>query len=205
MLDSSVLVLNRLWQAVNLCSARRAFCLLYVDHVHVVLESYGSFDTLDFERWRELSARADGDDVVHSVNYKLLIPHVVVLRYYDRLPRIEVKYSRANVFRRDRDTCQYCGRKLPKKDLNLDHVVPRHLGGETTWENVVCSCIECNLEKAHRTLGQAGFQLIHQPKKPFWRPFWSEGFSEKRHRSWSHFLGLNGGEVRIGDGVSSSR
>lgn len=205
MLDSSVLVLNRLWQAVNLCPAKRAFCLLYMDHAHVVMEIEGTFDTFDFRKWRKLSEHADGDEVIHTVDFKLLIPHVVVLRYYDRLPRIEVKFSRENVFRRDRDTCQYCGRRLPKKDLNIDHVFPRHLGGETTWENIVCSCIECNLGKAHRILGQAKMRLIRQPKKPFWQPFWSGGFDVSRHKSWSHFLGLNGDEVQIGDGAGSRR
>ena len=82
------------------------------------------------------------------------------------MPKKEVKFTRHNIFERDKNTCQYCGRVFDRKDLNLDHVIPRDRGGPTTWENIVCSCIECNTQKANRTPQEAGMHLIRKPKRP---------------------------------------
>ncbi len=90
---------------------------------------------------------------------------------FDRLPKKEVKFTRHNIFERDRNTCQYCGQVFERKDLNLDHVIPRDRGGPTTWENIVCSCIHCNTQKANRTPQEAALHLVRKPKRPKWRPF----------------------------------
>ena len=87
------------------------------------------------------------------------------------MPKKEVKFTRHNIFERDHNTCQYCGKVFDRKDLNLDHVIPRDRGGPTTWENIVCSCIKCNTQKANRTPQEAGMHLIRKPKRPKWRPF----------------------------------
>jgi 5-methylcytosine-specific restriction endonuclease McrA len=78
----------------------------------------------------------------------------------------DVKFSRANVYARDGYKCQYCGHKKPPSQLNYDHVYPRSKGGLTTWENIVTSCIPCNLRKGHKTLKQAGMVLKRQPTRP---------------------------------------
>ncbi len=75
------------------------------------------------------------------------MPRIILLLMYDRLPKKEVKFTRHNIFERDKNTCQYCGDVFDRKDLNLDHVIPRDRGGPTTWENIVCSCIECNTQQ----------------------------------------------------------
>ena len=97
-----------------------------------------------------------------------------------------MRFSRHNIYMRDDNTCQYCGRRLPRAELNLDHVVPRSHGGGTSWENVVCSCIPCNLRKANRTPEQAGMELRKRPVRPKWNP----GFrpTGKGHSSWLPFL-----------------
>src|SRR5436190_1359008 len=121
MLNQHVLVLNRLWQAVNVCTARRALTLLFQGHAHAV--------------------------------------------------------------------------------LNLDHVIPRDRGGPTTWENIVCSCIECNTQKANRTPQEAGIHLIRKPKRPKWRPFVQITFSLHQHDSWKHFIDLAYWNVELGEDV----
>ena len=142
LLNSQVLVLNRLWQAVNVCSARRAFTLLYQGHAQVVSsDPANNFLTHDFDSWRDVSATAPDHEVVTTISWKIRVPRVIVLLLFDRLPKKEVKFTRHNVFERDKNTCQYCGNVFERTDLNLDHVLPRDRGGLTTWENVVCSCI----------------------------------------------------------------
>ena len=84
------------------------------------------------------------------MRYEFLVPEIIVLSMYDRLPKNEVKFTRHNVFVRDRLTCQYCGQSFEPRELNLDHVVPRDKGGNTIWENVVTSCIRCNSRKANK-------------------------------------------------------
>src|SRR6478752_4355425 len=183
-LNSQVLVLNRLWQAVNICSARRAFSLVYAGHAQIVSsDDANNFLTHDFESWRDLSANAPDHEVVTTISFKIRIPRVIVLLVFDRLPKKEVKFTRHNVFERDQNTCQYCGRVFERKDLNLDHVLPRDRGGPTTWENIVCSCIPCNTKKANRTPFEAGMHLVRKPKRPKWRPFVQVNIGQTHHES----------------------
>ena len=150
-LNENVLVLNRLWQAINVCTVERAFMLLYMGHAEVVTEDSGNFQTFDFHEWREFSQGHHGEDVVHTVSFKIRIPRVILLLFFDRLPHKEVKFTRHNIFERDHNMCQYCGKHFDRRELNLDHIVPRDHGGTTTWENIVCACIPCNTRKANRT------------------------------------------------------
>ena len=96
---------------------------------------------------------------------------------------------------------QYCGRVFDRKDLNLDHVTPRDRGGPTTWENIVCSCVECNTRKANRTPSEAGMHLIRKPKRPKWRPFVQVDLGFPHHDSWKHFLDLAYWNVELGEDI----
>jgi len=188
-LNSKVLVLNRLWQVIDVCSVRRAICLLYLRHAQVVLKEGGSFYTFGFEEWRDFSQNsADNGDVIRTITYKIKVPRVILLMIYDKLPPREVKFTRRNIYRRDKNTCQYCGKTFRPEELNIDHVVPLSRGGKDTWENVVCSCISCNLRKGNKTLKEAGMRLIRKPKKPEWRTFIKENLANIKEESWKSFL-----------------
>jgi 5-methylcytosine-specific restriction endonuclease McrA len=200
MLDRQVLVLNRLWQAINVCTVRRAFTLLCAGHAHVVYaDGKNNFLTHDFESWRDFSVEAPEEEMVHTIAFKIRIPRVIVLMLFDRMPRKEVKFTRHNIFERDKNTCQYCGKVFDKRDLNLDHVIPRDKGGSTTWENIVCSCIPCNTRKGNRLPHGAGMQLIRKPVRPKWRPFVHITFDGQQHESWRHFIDLAYWNVELGD------
>jgi 5-methylcytosine-specific restriction endonuclease McrA len=199
-LNSQVLVLNRLWQAVNICTARRAFALVYAGHAHVVSsDEANNFMTHDFESWRDFSTTAPEHEMVKTISWKIRVPRVIVLLFFDRLPKKEVKFTRHNVFERDKNTCQYCGQAFERNELNLDHVVPRERGGTTTWENVVCSCIPCNTRKGNRLPEAAHMHLIRKPKRPKWRPFVHVTFSAPQHESWRHFVDLAYWNVELSD------
>ena len=199
LLNQPVLVLNRLWQAVNICTARRALSLLFQGHAQVVLgDQDGAFQTYDFSSWADFSRREPHPESVHGISYRLRVPRVIMLAVFDRLPRKEVKFTRHNIFERDKNTCQYCGGIFERKDLNLDHVTPRDRGGPTTWENIVCSCIPCNTRKTNRTPLEAGMHLVRKPKRPKWRPFVQVNLGFQQHDSWKHFLDLAYWNVELG-------
>ena len=201
LLNQQVLVLNRLWQAVNICSVRRALTLLFQGHAQVVLgDDDGVFQTFGFREWQDCSHQGPAHELIQSVSFKIRVPRVIMLLVFDRLPKKEVKFTRHNIFERDRDTCQYCGKVFARKDLNLDHIIPRDRGGPTTWENIVCSCIPCNTRKSNRTPAEAGLRLVRKPKRPKWRPFVQVSFSLDYHDSWKHFLDLAYWNVELGEG-----
>lgn len=199
MLGQQVLVLNRLWQAVNVCTVKRAFTLLFQGHAQVVRTDNRSFSTHDFNSWYHISQAEPEPEMVSTISFKIRIPRVIVLLLFDRLPRKEVKFTRHNIFDRDKNTCQYCGKVFDRKDLNLDHVLPRDKGGQTTWENVVCSCIPCNSKKANRLLHQSGMHLIRKPSKPKWRPFVHISSMAQADDSWRHFIDIAYWNVELGD------
>lgn len=186
MLDTSVLVLNRVYQPVHVTSVRRAFTLLYQGAARAIDEELRLFD---FASWSALSAAAHQDSI-GTVGRRLRVPRVIVLLAYERLPRARVRFSRFNIYARDANTCQYCGRRFARAELNLDHVVPRSRGGTTSWENVVCSCVSCNLRKGGRTPDEAGMRLRRAPARPRWTPVFRSAARRALYRQWRPFLTL---------------
>jgi 5-methylcytosine-specific restriction endonuclease McrA len=182
-LDARVLVLNRHFQPVAVTRASRAFGLLFSGAARALDRE---FRTFDFSSWSALGTE-HGDDLIHTPRLVLKVPRVVVLQAYDRMPRSHVRFSRQNIYLRDGFTCQYCGRTLPRSQLNLDHVVPRSQGGRTTWENVVCSCVRCNLSKGGRSPEQAGIRLLKEPRRPSWSSL-SPVFGKVPYKEWLPFL-----------------
>ncbi len=118
------------------------------------------------------------------------VPRVFVLVAFDRLPKRHVRFSRINLMARDNFQCQYCGVKPKRNELNLDHVVPRALGGRSTWENVVTSCVDCNRRKGGRTPRQARLKLKKKPERPRWTPLMNLMFSSVRYKEWRPFLSI---------------
>lgn len=184
MVNTSVLVLNRFYLPVNVTSVRRAFCLLYEGLARAVDEQ---FRTFDFESWAALAVALD-DDSIGLVDRVIRVPRVIVLLAYDRFPKRHVRFSRANIYGRDRNTCQYCGRGFSRSELNLDHVIPRSRGGLSTWENIVCCCLHCNKRKGGRTPEEAGLRLLRPPRKPRWTPLLHVALNPTRYREWLPFL-----------------
>jgi len=114
--------------------------------------------------------RFSADGTIRLVGEEQPAPAVVrVLRRFRR-DKQRVRFSRINVYTRDRFTCQYCGERFPAAGLTFDHVLPRSRGGATSWENIVSACIACNRRKANRTPREAGMQLARVPRRPFTLP-----------------------------------
>ena len=186
MSDAHVLVLNRHYQPVQVTSVRRALTMVYMGAARALDRQYRQFD---FPSWAALAAEV-GDETIGTPSRRIVIPRVVVLQAYDRVPVGRIRFSRHNIFARDDHTCQYCGARLPRRDLNLDHVVPRSKGGKTNWENVVTSCIECNFKKGGRTPDEAGMRLVRAPHRPRWAELIHPPRLRARYREWLPFLNI---------------
>ncbi|MDG2303938.1 MAG: HNH endonuclease [Candidatus Binatia bacterium] len=189
MLRSKALVLNRSFLPIHVTSVRRACVLLYGGIARAVDTTY---ETFDFARWCQ-AGPSEGERL-GLIGRTMPVPRVIQLAVYDRVPRREVRFSRQNVYSRDGDTCQYCARRLPRSQLNLDHVLPRSQGGTSSWENVVCSCHRCNWRKGGRTPEQCGVRLLRKPRRPAWTPFLAETASRGRYSEWGPFLGVRATE-----------
>ena len=202
-LDASVLVLNKLFMAVHVISVRRAFCLLCKDLAEVVSLEDGQFSTYDFQSWADLSAfraqfyREEDDDWVRTAKADIQVPRVIRLFTYDKVPKQVVKFNRRNLFARDHSQCQYCGKKFSTAELSLDHVIPRSQGGGTTWDNIVCACVDCNVRKGGRTPRQAHMTLIRKPEKPRRSPLLAMKMTQRKYRSWQSFLDAAYWEVEL--------
>ncbi len=209
-LEEKVLVLNRLWQAINVCSARRAICFLYTGHAKAVESRNGNYELYNFPKWLEYSQNnffsgntsneeSRNNGFIHSVSYLLKKPNIIILSFYLGYPNLRIKLSRENIYKRDKYTCQYCGRKLDPKKLNIDHILPRHRGGKTTWSNVVSCCFDCNLKKGGKILSETDMKLLQKPRAPLRYPLQNLHIETQGHKSWTHFIDFNKWEVEIGE------
>ena len=192
-LDTSVLVLNRLFMAVRVVRARHAFVMLWKHVAEVVSVEDETYACYDFSSWTEVSAYRKQfqpalHDWIHTVRFELAVPRVIRLLRYDRLPKTRVRLNRRNLFTRDGNRCQYCGRKFKTPELSIDHVVPRSRGGRTLWNNVVCACMACNVRKGGRTPAEAGLALVREPVQPRFSPAITLHAGNEKYRSWKQFL-----------------
>jgi 5-methylcytosine-specific restriction endonuclease McrA len=140
LLNKPCLVLNASFEALHVCPARRAMTLICKE-VAVIVEHTGE-----------------------ELRPGYMVPRVIKLRTYRHIPvRVQV-LSRQNIYARDRNTCQYCGRVFARIELTLDHITPRSRGGRNSWENLVTCCTPCNRKKADQTLDESGMTLLHRPR-----------------------------------------
>jgi 5-methylcytosine-specific restriction endonuclease McrA len=185
---TTVLVLNRNWQAIHVKTPAQTFCMLATGAA-TALDIAGSGDMrpVRWEEWLTLPVRA-GDNAVRTVHGGVRIPTVVVLATYTKVPKRRPKFSSRNIWRRDGGTCQYTGRKLAPHEGNVDHVVPRSRGGATSWENCVLAHKEINSRKANRLPHEAGLRLRRQPAAPRELPATVLITNPHAIRDWEHFL-----------------
>jgi 5-methylcytosine-specific restriction endonuclease McrA len=185
--------------AMRVVSVRRGFTLLFKRDAEsrpiaeVVNVEDGRYVSYDFEDWAQLSRlkaefEPDDHDWIRTVRFDIVVPRIIRVLTFAKLPRQDVKFNRRNLFARDHNTCQYCGKRFSTSDLSLDHVIPRSRGGENTWENIVCACLNCNVRKGGRTPAEAHLRLIRQPVKPRRNPVVSIKLSDQRYSSWRQFL-----------------
>jgi 5-methylcytosine-specific restriction endonuclease McrA len=143
-----------------------------MSHVLVLSPSYQAMEIVPWERaitlWWEKKVEIveSSDKTVRSINFEMKMPSIIRFLKADSSKRRAVRFSRENVLSRDNYSCQYCGDKVSRDNFTYDHVIPRSQGGQTTWANVVISCMDCNQRKGGRTPVQANMRLLSVPVKP---------------------------------------
>lgn len=166
-MNYEVLVLNNDYEPLNVCNMRRAIILVCMGKAEIL--------------------HANSRDVA-TLHGPIHTPSVVRLRHHVKRPIPELKLSRRGIFARDNYTCQYCGHQ--SKELTIDHVIPRRLGGKSTWDNLVCCCRKCNSKKSDKVLEKSGMVLASTPRKPRYVPFISltKYLDGSRNEVWRDYL-----------------
>lgn len=192
-----VLSLNRSWQPIGTMTVRKAIVAMAggIDGQHPALgmdieladdETLQTATPVKWDDWLKLLVR-DQDLSIMTPHGPIRAPTVIICHNYNKVPMKMPRLSPANIWHRDGGVCQYTGRKLTRAEGNLDHVIPRSLGGKDTWENLVLSHKEINSKKGNRTNKEAGLSLIRKPAAPPATPV-SFSIREAKHRHWRPFL-----------------
>lgn len=183
-----VLVLNRNWQAIHIKTPADALSMMYSD-VATGLDIRGDdyMTPLKWKDWVNLPI-TDKDAFVKTVHGNIKIPKVIVLSNFDKVPKKRPRFSSKSIWVRDGGVCQYTGRKLKQGEGNIDHVIPKHRGGPTTWDNCVLACKKINAKKAGRTPEEAGLRLLKKPSVPKELPVTYYIRNKHRIKEWEPFL-----------------
>ncbi len=165
MVNQLVLVLNANYEPLNVCTTRRAVGLMLTGRAEMIV---------------------DGRGEIHTASSVYPLPSIVRLSRMVHRPRMRVKLTRREIFRRDNHRCQYCARH--SSALTVDHVIPRHRGGPHSWDNLVTACPVCNRRKGGRTPQEAGMRLLSAPKEPAPSPVYIFGHLLEEHDEWRDYL-----------------
>jgi 5-methylcytosine-specific restriction endonuclease McrA len=192
------LSLNSLWQPIDQKTVRESICsLVSGDFVALDInysragEEY-DFSTpielspVDWQKWITLPVRPF-DFSISSTRLTVRVPTVIVAKNFSKMPLKKMRLSIENVRSRDKNTCQYTGRKLKDGEGNVDHVIPKFLGGTESWENLVFCDKKINARKGRSSINEMGLKLIREPQEPPMIPALFL-FRSSKHRDWAHFF-----------------
>ena len=195
-LDRPALVLNRHWAPIQMTTVKEAISLVAKGHARIIEPE--TFQAHDLYSWNDVSKAKQKFEgmVIRSSALALIPPEVILLTEYEGQGERSVVFSRKNIFKRDKFTCQYCGVQPGPEELTIDHIKPRSKGGVSSWENTVLACMECNKRKGDATPEQAGMKLRKVPKKPSWKTL-AHVHPRQRLESWDQFLGRAYWEIEL--------
>lgn len=165
LLNEPVLILNTNFEPIHVCSSKRALTLLVAGKADLVINGRG---------------------VIRSGSQQHQLPSIIKMRYLIRRPRSLVVLSKKEILRRDEFTCQYCGRQ--SNHLTIDHIIPRYLGGQPSWFNLVAACANCNRRKGGRTPEQANMKLRRQPSEPPQSAYYRFSRHLVEHQDWEPYI-----------------
>lgn len=185
-----VLALNKAWLPICIKSLEDAITALFTTYKNgepkaKIIDPVGEFRLYTWEDWSKLEVSSE-DEIIRTVSKNFKIPEVIMYTRFDRQPRFQVNFSRRSLFKRDNNTCNYCGAQPGTEELTIDHIMPRSRGGKTTWENCCIACLQCNIKKSNRTPEEANMKLRRLPFKPKFSLFKNE--RTEIPKSWNAFI-----------------
>ena len=183
----SVLILNKYWIPINTTTPKHSFALMFSDNAKAILIEEDKVVPLDWNDWVNVNP-SEKDRKIKTVRGYIKIPSIIVLNYYDKIPRQTIKFTQKSLWERDNFTCQYTGKKVNKTNGNIDHIIPKAQGGKTSWENCVIAHKEINAIKADRTPEQAGLKLLKKPSAPKLMPVSFYIRNKEDIEDWNLFL-----------------
>lgn len=185
---TTVLVLNRNWQAIHVKTPAEAFCMLSTGAATALdVQGDEAIIPVKWEEWLKLPVR-DCDNAVQTPRGPVRMPTVIIAVNYARVPLRRLGFGRRGIWERDGGVCQYTGRKLSPDEGNIDHVIPRARGGKSTWDNCVLAHKEVNSRKGSRLPHEAGLALRRQPVAPRAVPITMQIRNTHGVRDWERFL-----------------
>ena len=166
-LNKKVLLLNSSYEPLMVVNGKKAIVMMLLDKADYV---------------------SNTSDFIRSVNYKICLPSIIKLKSYRYLKRKNLSLTRKNILFRDNNVCQYCGES--KKQLTIDHVIPKDKGGLDSWENLVSACSNCNIKKGNRYLHNVKMELLNRPIKPSYIMYLQK-YAQQEYSSWKPYLYMN--------------
>ena len=157
---SGVLVLNSDYSPLNVTSLNRGFTLVYKGKAEVL--------------------KSADEPIVCGVK-SFVRPLIIRLLNYVSFKRLRVRVNRQRILKRDNHSCVYCGNK---RDLTIDHLIPKSKGGKNTWDNLVTCCISCNSKKGDKMLYETNMKLIKKPTEP---TIFSDSVGQSLQKIWIDF------------------
>lgn len=157
---NSVLVLNSDYSPLNVTSLQRGFTLVYKGKAEVL--------------------KSSEEPIVCGVK-KFTRPLIIRLLTYVSFKRRRVRVNRHRILKRDNHSCVYCG---SKKQLTIDHLIPKSKGGGNTWDNLVTCCISCNSKKGDKMLHETNMKLMKKPTEP---TIFSDSVGQSLQKLWIEF------------------
>lgn len=186
----TVLILNKNWMPINTTSQKCAIALIFSGRAKGVFINDLEITPLNWERWINIQS-LEHEQKIKTANGSIKSPSVVLLERCDKIPRRTIKFTQKHLWERDKFICQYTGKLLTKTTGNIDHVIPKSMGGQTTWENCVLSHKDVNAIKRNRTPEQAGLCLLRKPVRPKPLPISSSIKNLNNIPDWNIFLKFN--------------
>lgn len=185
---TTVLVLNRHWQAIAVKTPMEAFGMMAAGNATALdMKGQEELRPVRWEEWLTLEVREE-DQAIGTVHGRVRVPTVLVLAKFDRVPKRRPKFCAKAIWERDGGVCQYTGKKLRPGEGNIDHVVPVSRGGASTWENCVLADRKVNSRKGSKLPDEAGLKLMRQPYAPREVPVTQLIRNPHEVRDWSLFL-----------------
>ena len=194
---TTVLVLNRHWQAIDSKTPIDAFSMMAAGNATALdIHEGGDMRPVTWEDWLELEVR-EGDNRIGTVHGAVRVPSVLVLARFDKVPKRRPKFCAKAIWERDGGVCQYTGRKLKPNEGNIDHIVPISRGGASTWENCVLADRKINSRKGSKLPEEAGLKLLRRPFVPRELPVTHLIKNHHKVRDWEVFLSGGSGVFEV--------